>query len=217
MQGAAGSTGVQGRGPRVYRRLRGHTSRLLAEVPRRLERRRLLAQFPKRGLGAEIGTWKGDFATRLLVSTRPSRLHLIDPWEYRDEPAYTSALFGGHRDDGHAEMEAIYDSVLERFSAEIERGQVLVRRSRSGAAAAEFDANALDWVYIDGDHTYEAVKADLEAYYRVIKPGGLLAGDDYGLPGWWQDGVTRAVDEFAASGRCEGPTIIGSQFLFRKN
>jgi hypothetical protein len=40
-------------------------------------------------------------------------------------------------------------------------------------------------------------------------------GDDYGLGGWWQDGVIKAVDEFAASVGCV-LRIKGSQFLIRK-
>ena len=113
-------------------------------------------------------------------------------------------------------MAPIYESVLDRFRAEIERGQVVVRRSVSADAAADFTDDSLDWAYIDGDHTYESVKSDLEMYHRTIKPGGFLTGGDYGEAGWWENGVRRAVDEFAASGRCKGPTVIGSQFLFTK-
>jgi predicted O-methyltransferase YrrM len=122
-------------------------------------------------------------------------------------------MFGGRTQEGQRDMDAIYQSVLDRFHPRIERGQVDVRRSRSVEAASAFADDALDWVYIDGDHTYEAVKADLEAYYRTVKPGGYLAGDDYGLAGWWGDGVTRAVDEFAANAQL---TIIGTQFLLQK-
>jgi hypothetical protein len=207
----AGSAGAEEAS--FYSRQTRRVIRLSAEVPRRLERRRLLARLPKNAVCAEIGTWRGDFAQRILRSRRPRTLHLIDPWEYRDEDAYSSALFGGGADEGQGEMDAIYHSVLERFRDRIERGQVQVRRSRSVDAAAAFADGSLDWVYIDGDHTYEAVKADLEAYHRTVRPGGLLAGDDYGLPGWWGDGVTRAVDEFAANAQL---TIIGTQFLLEK-
>jgi predicted O-methyltransferase YrrM len=124
-------------------------------------------------------------------------------------------MYGGEL-GGQEKMEAIHQSVRDRFKAEIERGQVMIRRSPSTEVAADFADGELDWVYIDGDHTYEAVKADLEAYCRALKPGGLLTGDDYGEAGWWDNGVTRAVDEFAASGRCEGPVLFGSQFLFTK-
>jgi hypothetical protein len=67
--------------------------------------------------------------------------------------------------------------------------------------------------HIDGDHTYEAVKADLERFHEQLKPGGVISGDDYGMVGWWEDGVTRAVDAFVAS-RGITPTILGNQFLF---
>jgi SAM-dependent methyltransferase len=203
--------------PGVLSRLRRYVTSRRAEASRKQERARLLAMFPKGGVGAEVGSWKGDFASQLLTVTRPRQLYLIDPWEHREEDAYEHALFGGEAGDGHAKMEAVYRGVLDRFGAEIEHGQVFVRRSRSGEAAADLADDSLDWVYIDGDHTYDAVKADLEAYHRVVRPGGLLAGDDYGLPGWWESGVTRAVDEFTASGRCDGPTIIGSQFIFTKS
>jgi Methyltransferase domain len=209
LAGSAGAGEVS-----FYSRQARRVIRLSAEVPRRLERRRLLARLPKGAVCAEIGTWRGDFAERILRSRRPRTLHLIDPWEYRGEDAYASALFGGVAHDGQGEMDAVYESVLERFRSGIERRQVQVHRSRSVDAAAAFADETLDWVYIDGDHTYEAVKADLEAYRRTVKPGGLLAGDDYGLPGWWGDGVTRAVDEFAAN--AADLTIIGTQFLLAK-
>ena len=81
--------------------------------------------------------------------------------------------------------------------------------------AASFPDESLDWVYIDADHAYEGVKRDLEAYFRVVKPGGFIAGDDYGhVDRWFGDGVRQAVDEFA--GRCAELTVIGTQFLLRK-
>jgi hypothetical protein len=43
----------------------------------------------------------------------------------------------------------------------------------------------------------------------------VIAGDDYGLVGWWEDGVTRAVDEFVAS-KGLTLTVLGNQFLFTK-
>ena len=196
-----------------YERQSRRLKRFRADRQRRLERRRLLARLPDGAVCAEIGTWRGDFAAQILSSARPLKLHLIDPWQHREEETYERAMFGGSARDGQQEMEAIYQGVLDRFRVNIDRGQVELHRSRSLEAAATFPDGALDWAYIDGDHTYEAVKADLEAYYRTVKPGGFLAGDDYGEPGWWEDGVTRAVDEFAAASEL---TVIGSQFLLRK-
>lgn len=53
-----------------------------------------------------------------------------------------------------------------------------------------------DLVFIDGNHGYEFVKADIEYWSARIKSGGILCGHDY-RPYW--SGVTRAVDEFIAA------------------
>jgi len=196
-----------------YRRRRHRALLLRLAAQRRIERLKLLARLPSGAVCLEIGTWRGDFARWILATRRPKLLYLVDPWEHRSENAYERARFGGRANDGQAEMDDMHRAVLHRFRKNIERGQVQVRRSRSAEAASSFAEETLDWVYIDGDHTYEGVMADLEAYYPAVKPGGYLAGDDYGHAGWWGDGVTRAVDEFAARGEL---TIIGSQFLLRK-
>ncbi len=180
------------------------------------DRDRLLSLLPKGGVCAEVGTWRGDFAAAILSSRHPEQLHLIDAWEHRTEATYARAIYGGRLSrDGQKRLDAIYERVIDRFRPEIEREQVVVRRARSVDAAASFPDESLDWVYIDADHAYEGVKRDLDAYLRVVKPGGFIAGDDYGREGsWFGDGVTRAVDEFAS--RCAGLTVIGTQFLLRK-
>jgi len=179
------------------------------------QRRQLLARLPEEGVCAEVGTWRGDFAATILGSRRPRQLYLVDPWEYRTEDEYQHASYGGQSEDGQRQLDAMHDSVVDRFRAQIEGGQVVVKRARSLDAAASFADESLDWVYIDADHAYEGVKRDLEAYFRVVKPGGFIAGDDYGhVDRWFGDGVRQAVDEFA--GRCAGLTIIGTQFLLRK-
>ena len=58
-------------------------------------------------------------------------------------------------------------------------------------AVNNFKDNILDFVYIDADHRYEAVKADILAWLPKVKKNGWLCGHDYGE----KDGVTKAVDE----------------------
>ncbi len=161
-------------------------------------------------MGAEIGVWRGDFSARLLQLAKPACLHLIDPWEHRSEPGYEHAMFA-RKDD--SQMDLIYRGVRERFVQEIARGLVVIHRSPSAVAVAALPP--LDWVYIDGDHTYEGVLADLRSYWARLTQDGRVAGDDYGVKGWWDDGVTKAVDEFAESVDCK-KTVIGTQFLLRK-
>lgn len=59
-------------------------------------------------------------------------------------------------------------------------------------AARLWEPASLDLVEIDGDHTYAGVHADIEAYLPLIRPGGILAGHDYGDQ---YPGVRQAVDE----------------------
>lgn len=50
-----------------------------------------------------------------------------------------------------------------------------------------------DFIYLDTSHDYQTVWAEIKAARRILKPDGLLAGDDYGGPEHW--GVRRACEE----------------------
>jgi len=136
-------------------------------------------------------------------------LYLIDPWEYR--PELPGALYGGQAKDGQSELDEVYRSVLARFRRQIDAGGVSVMRIHSD----DFDLppGSLDWAYIDGDHNYEAVRADLEHFAALVRPGGFIAGDDYRGGSWFKGNITRAVDEFAQTPRCKRLTLFGRKFL----
>jgi hypothetical protein len=208
-----------------YRRRLRRSARLLlhpTRIPnkrrwrrRRAERAKLLSLLPKDAVCAEVGTYRGDFAAAILKTSKPKQLYLIDSWEHRSEEKYEGASYGGHALAGQQGMDAMYESVVARFRAEIDSGAIVVKRARSPDAAAGFADESLDWVYIDADHSYEGVRHDLDAYYGKVKPGGFIAGDDYGQGDkWFGHGVTRAVDEFAS--HSAQLTIIGAQFLLEK-
>jgi predicted O-methyltransferase YrrM len=64
-----------------------------------------------------------------------------------------------------------------------------------------------DAIYIDAGHEEEEVRADMALYYELLRPGGVLIGDDYHSR--WS-GVVRAVDGFAARRRLE-VTLLGAK------
>jgi SAM-dependent methyltransferase len=175
------------------------------------ERRRLLALISIGGVCAEIGVWQGDFAAQILETCRPLKLHLIDPWRYT--PAYERSFYGRSR-DSQTTLDGIHDSVQERFGSAIAAGVVEVHRQTSEAAALLFPDGYFDFVYVDGNHTYEFVRRDLEVYRPKLKPDAVLAGDDYALRGWWEWGVKRAVDEAVREHAYE-PIWLGRQFVLR--
>lgn len=153
----------------------------------------ILGLLPRGAVGAEIGVWTGDFSAQILAATAPQRLHLIDPFQTRHEPTYDAAWYGAARG---ADLSAVRDGVLERFAEEIALGQVLVHQAPSQQVLADIPPGSLDFLYIDGDHTYDAVRSDLELGFAACKPGGLICVDDYVLGRWWGDAVLRAVHEF---------------------
>lgn len=50
-----------------------------------------------------------------------------------------------------------------------------------------------DFVYVDGDHTHDGCFADLVAYWALLRPGGVLFGDDVNFPGV-HSAVARFMD-----------------------
>ena len=55
--------------------------------------------------------------------------------------------------------------------------------------------HSLDLVFIDGDHSYDAVVDDIEAWEPKVRPGGVLGGHDFAVN---FEGVIRAVTEWVA-------------------
>ena len=159
-----------------------------------------------------MGVWRGDLSAALLRYLRPKRLHLVDPWRFM--PDKPKAIYGGREATSQADMDAIYEQVLEHFEDERRQGRAVVHRQTSVDAAPAIADGSLDWVYVDGDHTYDAVRNDLAAWAPKLKPGGLMTGDDYGSYGWWEGGVQRAVDEFVAARRPE-VLLLTSHFALR--
>lgn len=160
---------------------------------------------------AEIGVWKGDFSERIRATAQPRTLHLIDPWRF--EPSYPQRWYGGAGARNQDDMDRIYQDVVRRFADD---PRVIVHRLDSKSSAKSLAAVTFDWVYIDGDHSYKAVRDDLDLWAPKIRPGGVLAGDDY----TWRDEqgtypVKRAVQDFLAQRSARQVTIDNDQYILR--
>ena len=70
-------------------------------------------------------------------------------------------------------------------------GTVEIIQEDSQQAATRFPDGSIDLVFVDGDHSYEAVKRDLQAWLPKVTKGGILSGHDFTT----RMGVYRAVDE----------------------
>lgn len=175
----------------------------------------LLKIVPKYSVCAEIGVWEGAFSAKILRLTNPKKLHLIDPWHHEEGDTYATAKYGG-KIGSQKNIDEIYGGVLNRFEPEIKSGIISIHRKTSEDACYDFPDNYFDWIYIDGNHLYEFAKKDLENYYRKVKEGGFITGDDYITGGWWKGGVKKAVDEFIATGLVKKVKIANCQFILQK-
>jgi hypothetical protein len=173
-------------------------------------RAHLLCLMPKRSVCAEIGVHEGEFSKRIFDTVEPERLHLIDPWPQGE------GLFDKQAARAQATMDEGHTKVQALFAEEVAADRVRIHRNLSHEIVDNFDESYFDWVYIDGNHLYEYVRQDLELYYPKVKAGGYLTGDDYGIRGFWDNGVQKAVDEFVS--RTPGLTleVQGTQFIIRK-
>ena len=149
--------------------------------------------------GAEVGVLAGETSRALLRHLPHLLLWMVDSW---CEAPRASDYYGSGDAAGRlplAEHLANLQLAFDRTSFASDRR--LLVRSQSLAAAAAFPDNSLDFVFIDADHTYEAVRSDIAAWAPKVRPGGIIAGHDYGgiknRRGIW--GVNRAVSEYASA------------------
>ena len=70
---------------------------------------------------------------------------------------------------------------------------------------------SLDFVFIDGDHSFEAALKDFQNYYPKIKKGGIFAGHDIQL-----DSVRNALTYFLKERTNEVTGVTNSAWYLRK-
>ncbi len=148
------------------------------------------------GEGVEVGVQCGVFSEIILREWHGRTLHCVDPWREFPQDKYVDVSNVDQRahDDNYEHTQVR----LRQFS---ERVHILRKSSRE--AAAKFVDGQLDFVYLDAQHHYQAVREDIDLWVPKVRRGGILAGHDYlngeGAAGVF--GVKSAVDEFVAERR----------------
>lgn len=147
------------------------------------------------GTYAEIGVFKGEFSDFLYKTLTPEKLILID---------YFTGTMGSGDQDGNnfqfVNLDSIYEQLLVTYK---DSPNVSLLKGDSVHMLSTLPDNILDMVYLDGDHSYEGVKKDIEIAFRKVKPNGWLMGHDYEMnmvkaSRSYQFGVKQAIDEFCS-------------------
>jgi uncharacterized Rossmann fold enzyme len=142
-------------------------------------------------IGAEIGVFVGDMSAALL-QRQDLFLFMVDSWEGG------GAAYTGDSGDFHAGLtQAQQDSFRARAEKQTPEGRRKVLPMRSIESAKLVTDGSLDFVFIDADHSYAGALADIRAWRKKVKPGGLLCGHDYENTAFPKFGVTQAVREFS--------------------
>ena len=129
----------------------------------------------------EVGVFHGAslawLCAAVLESGKPVTLHGVDDWSSWD---------------GEASGEALQLSCKTALAPYVESlgSRLLLHSLPSTRAAQTFADRSLSVVWLDADHSYEAVRQDIAAWLPKLKPGGTLGGDDYSY-----SGVAKATRE----------------------
>ncbi len=151
------------------------------KLKNRLELARYFAQLGFTS-GAEIGVAEGRYSQVLCQNIPDLKLIAVDSWDnYRTiRRAVGSSKTG----------EELTKERLLPFKA-------IIIKKTSMDAVKDITDESLDFVYIDADHSYQAIKDDIREWSKKVRKGGIVSGHDYYIfPNSGSKDVINAVDEY---------------------
>ncbi|HEA46571.1 MAG TPA: class I SAM-dependent methyltransferase [Candidatus Pacearchaeota archaeon] len=122
-------------------------------------------------VGVEIGVYKGINAEKILKGMNIETLYLIDPYLL-----YGKYVEGFSMYDSHKNLIGIEQKMLRKIRHY--KDKYIIIKKMSADAIKDIPHN-LDFVYVDGNHSYKYVLEDIELYYKKLKQGGIIGGDDF--------------------------------------
>ncbi len=147
--------------------------------------------------GAELGVLRGD-TLKFLVG---KGLHMVGVDTWRPATVMERLRNLGGRSYEQHDLEKYYADLVEWLGTDeadpndtrLPKRRAQLMRMTTTKAAEMIAERTFDFVFIDADHTYEGVKADIAAWTSKVKPGGMVMGHDYNSVAF--PSVIKAVDE----------------------
>jgi len=130
------------------------------------------APMNERSWFVEVGAFKGRstayLGVEIINSGKPITLIVVDP--FTGNPEHKGMDLTHLGETFLRNLKPVMDIMKDRFK---------LYQMTSVQAAARFKSRKFDFVFLDGSHELEDVVADLKVWRPKIKPGGMLAGDDW--------------------------------------
>lgn len=152
-----------------------------------------VARAPQKGarfleIGTAFGRSSAYMGEAIRASGKAIDFHCIDPWEWgghdRGQPELLDKC-------GGSPMSAFIYCMTEHAPGLL--GRYVTAHALTSEAACADMGGTWDLIFIDGDHSYEAVRGDIARWLPKMRPGGMIGGDDF-CPREYP-GVVRAVQE----------------------
>ena len=141
------------------------------------EYRRLVEDVPTGGTICELGCFKGRSICSVadIIKRKKLKVYVVD-------------TFKGTVNEGMGNMDFLKD-----FKDNCKRFEIKAKitKDTTNNAVGKFRDKMFNLLFIDADHSYDALRQDLENWECKVKKGGTIAGHDYGN----QDGIGKAVNE----------------------
>ena len=132
-----------------------------------LHRSNWLSEIVKQHLGVvntaiEVGVWEGAYSKEIIQKLEPKIFIGVDPYEFREDYADTPDpdIFNEQN-----KLDDLFLRTQERLNG---MGANLIRSTGVNAAKL-FGDSSLDFVYIDGDHSYDFVSKDIKAWWQKLE------------------------------------------------
>ena len=117
-------------------------------------------------IGAEVGVYKGEYTQ--LFCKAGMKMFAVDPWH---------SYAGAGRSQKNQDRQEFLFGHTTRLLASYKDCTII--RKTSEDAVGHFKDRSLDFVYIDGDHTFSHVAHDIQQWAYKVRKGGVVAGHDY--------------------------------------
>ncbi|WP_312562886.1 class I SAM-dependent methyltransferase [Anaerospora sp.] len=125
-------------------------------------------------IGSYLGASASFIAEGILQSGHvESKLYCIDTWQ------------------NHAMSEGTRDTFAEFLSNTEQYKEIITPLRGMSTDIARTFQQQIDFIFFDGDHSYEGIKADVNAWLPKVKKGGMVVFHDIG----WAEGVQKVIKE----------------------